>query len=117
VFDGGDDNNIHLFSLSGAPSETKVMEGHRGPVISLQYSPKGDKIASGGKDRNVMVWSAAGELEIQGWTFHNAQVGCVAWSPDSKRIASASQDQNLIVWNTEAKTTKKHNCSHHDGHL
>merc|ERR1712137_1135407 len=103
---GGQDNHIHLFSLSGTPSETKVMEGHRGAVISLQYSPCGSKIASGGKDRNVMVWSASGDLEIEGWIFHNAQVGSVAWSPDGKRIASASQDQNLIIWNTEAKTTR-----------
>jgi len=101
---GGDDNKIHLFSnLAGGPSESKVLEGHRGGVISIQYSPDGSKIASGGKDRNVMVWSASGDLLIDGWIFHNAQVGCVAWSPDSKRIASASQDQNLIVWNTEDK--------------
>jgi len=103
---GGDDNKIHLFTLGGSPAEKSAFEGHRGPISSLQYSPDGTKIASGGKDRNVMVWSTSGELQIEGWIFHNAQIGSVAWSPDSKRIASASQDQNLIIWNTEAKTTR-----------
>lgn len=103
---GGEDNKIHMFNISGSPSETKVLEGHRGAVITLKYSPSGDKIVSGGKDRNVMVWSASGDLQIEGWIFHSAQVCSVAWSPDSKRIASASQDQNLIVWNTEDKNKR-----------
>merc|ERR1712232_265101 len=82
------------------------MEGHRGVVTSLRYSPNGQQIASGGKDRNVMVWSASGDLQISGWIFHNAQVCSVAWAPDSQRIVSASQDQNLIVWNTQEQSKR-----------
>lgn len=103
---GGDDNKVHLYSVSGTPSEICVMEGHRGGVLSLQYSPDGTKIASGGKDRKVMVFSSAGETLIDGWLFHSAQVGSVAWSPNSKKIVSASQDQSLIIWNTEEKSNR-----------
>merc|ERR1712137_884870 len=103
---GGADNNIHLFNLSGSASEAKVIEGHRGAVTALSYSPDGSRFVSASKDTCVIVWSKDGEKEISGWQFHSAQICGVAWSPNGKRIASASQDQNLIVWNTEDKNNR-----------
>jgi len=98
---GGGDNKIHLYSLDGGRlAEKGVYEGHRGPVSSLQYSPDGKYLGSGGKDRSVLVWDRSnGRSIVEGWVFHTSSVNSVAWNPDSNRIASASLDQNIIVWN------------------
>jgi len=105
---GGNDNKIHLFSLSGGKlTEKGLYEGHRGPVTALDYSPDGKYLGSGGKDRYVFVWDRSnGKCLVDGWVFHASTVNSVAWNPDSIRIASASLDQNLIVWNLNTPNKK-----------
>lgn len=45
---------IHLFT--GA-KETALLKGHRQAVTALAFSPDGSRLASGGRDGNVMVWN------------------------------------------------------------
>jgi WD40 repeat protein len=115
---GGADNHIYVYSLSGNTlSQIKKVEGHRGPLTCVSYSPCGKFFASGDTNREIIVWdSASKQIKVNGWVFHSARVNCVAWSPDSSHLVSGSLDQNLIVWNLNAPTTRiivKN--SHHGG--
>lgn len=105
---GGDDNKIHLFNVNGdSVSAGAVLEAHRGPVTALDYSPDGQYLASGDKNREVIVWKTADNSKfIGGWVFHTARVQGVAWSPDSVHVASVSQDGNIIVWNVNEKSKR-----------
>lgn len=100
---GGEDNHIHLYSLSGTTlTEKSTLEGHRDNVTSLSYSPDGKYLASGSKDRSVNYWdTSSGNLLSKGWCFHSSGINAVAWSPNSKRIASGSLDQNIYIWSIE----------------
>ena len=69
--------------------QIKVLEGHRGAVTCLGYSPDGAYLAAGDAAREVNVWTRGGEgdwaAKVQGlWQFHTSTVNCLAWSPDSR---------------------------------
>src|SRR6266699_1167899 len=77
--------------------------GHTFPVLAASWSPKGGRIASGGRDMLVQVWNASNGGDIAIYKGHTGDVQTVAWSPDSKRIASGSDDTTVQIW--DASTT------------
>lgn len=116
---GGDDNKIHLFSVSGDNlSESKTLDGHRGTPNALNYSPDGKLLASVDQHRDIRVWDrSSGEAIVQGkWVFHSARVNALAFSPDSKHLASCSLDCGVIVWTVATPTKRLHiKGAHHAG--
>jgi WD repeat-containing protein 1 (actin-interacting protein 1) len=66
-----------------------VIEGHRGAVTCLEYSPDGVHLAAGDAAREVNVWTRGGDwsAKIQGlWQFHTSTIYCLAWCPDSRYV-------------------------------
>jgi len=100
---GTKDNKIHLYGLSGdRVTDGPVLEGHRGPLTAVSFSPDGKWLCSSDHNRDIFVWDLANNsIKIQGWVYHTARVSSIAWSPDSLHIASGSLDSNLIVWSIE----------------
>ena len=50
---------------------------HQGPVLAVKWNRKGNFIASGGVDKNVIVWEAhTGEVKQQ-FQFHQGQCAAV----------------------------------------
>lgn len=105
---GGKDNLIHLYRLNGTQlSDGPVLEGHRGALTVVTYSPDGKYLASADTNRDIFVWDiASNKLVIQGWVFHTARVNALSWSPDSLHLVSGSLDGHLYVWSVEA-TSKR----------
>ena len=69
----------------------RVLQGHRGAVDSLGFSPDGKTLVSGGCDNNAKVWDVATGEELL--TFkHNGAVEAVRFSPDGKILATADHD-------------------------
>ncbi|CAN0179247.1 unnamed protein product [Laminaria digitata] len=100
---GSKEGKIYIYEIAGDElKETMVVEGHRGEVTSVAYSPDGKYLAAGDAAREVMVWkTGAGgwAAEVQGlWQFHTARVLCLAWSPGGEYLASGGLDENLFVW-------------------
>jgi len=92
------DQLIHVFTLDGGKlSEKYTIEGHRGQVSTLAYSPCGRYLASGDTNREVKVFQGQKSI-VEGWVFHTSKIMSVAWSPDSTHIATGSVDSAVIVW-------------------
>lgn len=108
VLVGGEDNLIHVFSLSGNTlSEKSKVEGHRGPLTAIEYSHDGNLFASADKNREIFVWDAKTKAQkIAGWVFHTARINSIAWSPSDSHLASAALDQNIIIWNINSPSTR-----------
>jgi len=77
-----------------------LLEGHTQSVISVEWSPDGNWIASGGKDKTLRIWNLDGQevMVLKAHGGHRGQVNDIAWSPNSKNLASASSDGDVRVW-------------------
>ena len=109
---GSKEGKIYIYETAGDElRETKVVEGHRGEVTSIAYSPDGTLLAAGDTAREVMVWRTGGnwDAEVQGlWQFHTARVTCLAWSPSGAYLASGGLDENVFVWSTAKPRRRVH---------
>jgi hypothetical protein len=68
-------------------------------ITSVEFSPDGERIVSGGLDQTVRLWSAKTASEIGMPMQHQGKVLCVAFSPDGEIVASGGSDKNVRLWN------------------
>mmetsp|Transcript_27987 Transcript_27987/g.43503 ORF Transcript_27987/g.43503 Transcript_27987/m.43503 type:complete len:675 (-) Transcript_27987:286-2310(-) len=115
---GGDDKNIHVYSISndGSISETNVVSGHAKPVSAVSFSPNGSLLASGDA-KDVYVWNVADwSCNTKGrWCFHTNTITSLAWSPDGNVLASAGHDENIFLWCLAKKMRRIHYSFCHRG--
>jgi WD40 repeat protein len=78
------------------------LECQEGEVIyTVQFSPDGSRMATGGLKQFVSIWSLAGSSRQTPATCREEHIGSirsVAFSPDGKIFATASGDTTLILW-------------------
>ncbi|MCB9461534.1 MAG: protein kinase [Anaerolineaceae bacterium] len=68
---------------------------HEGPIHSLDTSPDGSQIVTGGADKIIKLWdTATGEL-VQEFEGHTGEIFRVVFSPKGDQIASSSGDETL----------------------
>ncbi len=116
---------------SRAFSEVTEFTGHNGAVYSAKFSPDGKLVATGGYDKNVMVWNPAevhpvdiarrldGKPDVKSnylrLAGHDGPVRSVAFSPNGKLVLSGSEDNTIRVWDVaageEVKALRGHGSS------
>jgi WD40 repeat protein/tRNA A-37 threonylcarbamoyl transferase component Bud32 len=74
-----------------------IYRRHSDTIHSLSWSPDGNSIVSGSRDKTAQVWHAHTGDRVFTYKNHSSYVYGVAWSPDGKRIASTSFG-NVHVW-------------------
>ncbi|KKF92602.1 Transcriptional repressor rco-1 [Ceratocystis platani] len=76
----------------------KTFEGHRDFVLSVAFTPDGQWVMSGSKDRGVQFWdprTGSTQLMLQG---HKNSVISVAPSPTGGYFATGSGDMRARIW-------------------
>lgn len=73
-------------------------KGHSGLVRSLDFSPDGLTLASGGEDSAVQVWDPFTGTTQQSLEAHSGEVRTVAFAPDGLTLLSASADGTVKRW-------------------
>lgn len=108
----GDDGVVRSITL--ATGAVRDMAGHEGPVLSLVFTPRDGRLASGGDDGTVRIWYLVGEVEHENrggdGSGHTGAVTSLMFLPqaskdDAKelgdRLLSAGVDGKIRVWRLE----------------
>jgi len=74
------------------------LKGHTSGVLSVSFSPDGQRLVSSGFDGTVKVWDAATGRELYSRRIHSNYARSVAFSPDGQRLAFACSDKTVKVW-------------------
>jgi len=76
-----------------------TLKEHTDAVNSVAFSANGQLLASGSKDRTIIIWNPLTGKKIRTLTGHNDSVCSVAFS-SSGLLASASVDGTITLWNS-----------------
>ncbi len=75
-----------------------MLEGHKGRIWSVAFSPDGKWIASASWDGTIGLWQPNGR-NIRFLRGHNGLVWYVAFSRDGRTLASSGDDATIKLWN------------------
>lgn len=92
---GTTDGRIFIYELD-TMNLRGVMDGHDGRVESLAISPNGKFLASGGKDKNLKLWSIQ-SLNFKTEASFDDAILALDWGPKGKVLALASKREIFIV--------------------
>ena len=87
------DGCMRLISKSGRVE--KVVEGHKGAVVSVRWSHEGTALATCGEDGVIKIWSRAGMLRST-LAQNDSAVYAICWGPDSDQILFSNGKQLII---------------------
>jgi WD40 repeat protein len=80
------------------PPELVFQAGHVGAINTVEISPDGQWLVSGGQDSTLKIWSLRSGNLLRTLYGHNAKVTSVAISPDGRFVASAADDGTARLW-------------------
>ena len=100
----GDNDNFGRMFLLPDGLLVRAFAGHTLGLTSIQFSPDGSQVITGGLDNSARLWDIATGQQIRSLKGHTFSVDDVDYSPDGKQIVTASWDKTAKIWNAAAGT-------------
>jgi serine/threonine protein kinase len=72
--------------------------GHTDWVLSAAFSPEGQRLLSGSKDKTVRLWDVTTGQETARFEGHTDKVWSVLFTPDGRFVVSGSADRSVRLW-------------------
>ncbi|MCE9565410.1 MAG: serine/threonine protein kinase [Planctomycetes bacterium] len=83
---------------------------HTDGVVSVAYSPNGKVLATGSKDKTILLWDTKTWKTRPPLEGHRGEVIGLAFSPDSEQLASVTSARDacaIRLWDVETASAKK----------
>ncbi|ORX79866.1 WD40 repeat-like protein [Basidiobolus meristosporus CBS 931.73] len=89
----------HKCNRDQFPGTTKhIFQGHGDEVWYVAFSHSGEYVASGSKDKSVIIWSVEKKHAVHTLTEHSDAVCYLAWSPDDTMLLTCCNDGGVTLW-------------------
>ena len=98
---GRNDGTIERWNLNDRKPSGGPLRADNSAVRSLAFSPKGDHLAAGRGNGDVLIWDLAGGAPAR--LPHHDGVWTVAYNADGDRIATGGVDDVIRVWDTDSR--------------
>jgi len=93
----GDGVPIRLYDFRSG-SLIGLLKGHKEPVLSLDFSPDGERLVSGGVDDTAIIWDLRSKAPMATLAGHQGDVNAARFTHDGSAIVTASDDDTLKLW-------------------
>ncbi|HEV3143458.1 MAG TPA: WD40 repeat domain-containing protein [Gemmataceae bacterium] len=97
------DRVVKLYDVQRA-REIATLEGHKGMIRALAFSPDGHTLATGSADKTIRFWSVGSTGPIEPRRVFEWPIGGVhslAYSPDGMVAAAAGDNGTIVVWDVD----------------
>ena len=98
--------------LSRCHSERRTLRGHRGEVYHVEFSPRGDLLASTGQDGMVLIWDTSDWQIIRTFQASHTEVNVATFAPDGQTLATVDDEGMLKLWQTSTGTKRYERHAH-----
>jgi WD40 repeat protein/energy-coupling factor transporter ATP-binding protein EcfA2 len=106
--------DVERKTFHGAP----LKGGHTAWITSLDFSPRGDTLASGSADGNVVLWNTdTGQMVRRLTGPAGVQVMAVAFRPDGRFLASGGSDGKVRLWDVARGEETSEPCKVHESQV
>jgi WD40 repeat protein len=96
---GSSDRNIYILDATTLSLKTSIENAHQNSVFSLQYSPDGKTLLSGGRDALLRAWDVENNFQqATSLPAHLFTVNKIVFHPEGKIFATASRDKTIRIW-------------------
>jgi WD40 repeat protein len=90
------DDIVRFWSPATGQSDSTTRRHPHADAIAV--SPDGGQVATGGKDKQVILWDFATKRPTGIVLAHNGPVSRIAYTRDGERILTATEDGNVYMW-------------------
>ena len=90
---------------------TEIVKAHSSRINTIASFPFGDRLVSGGRDREIRVWDIESGNLVAALTGHSRQVFAIAVSPDGNTIASGGLGGDVRLWRRQPLERITRKCS------
>mmetsp|Transcript_35042 Transcript_35042/g.110245 ORF Transcript_35042/g.110245 Transcript_35042/m.110245 type:complete len:442 (-) Transcript_35042:481-1806(-) len=102
---GSRDKLVFVRDVRARDAEVSRLSAHKQEICGLKWSFDDNKLASGGNDNKLLVWSLAkgGNAPLHRFSAHTAAVKAIAWSPHQHGLLASgggTADRCIRFWNT-----------------
>ncbi|KAI9141423.1 intraflagellar transport protein [Paraphysoderma sedebokerense] len=97
-------HQILIYSVSDG-NLLQTLKSHKDTVYAINFSQDGTKLASGGRDKTVIIWNQSYEGILK--YSHNDSIQSVEFNPINGVLCSCTAT-DFGFWNSDAKSVTKH---------
>ena len=96
VIEGQPQSGVRLWDAESGKELTHFF-GHDSYVTAVEFSPKGDLLATGDDMGNVLLWDVAKSLLLRKLPAHKDEVTALSFENGGKVVVSASKDRRVQI--------------------
>ena len=109
----GTTESVRLYDLrEGIP--VGLLKGHQEAILSLDFSPDGEKLVSGSTDDTSIIWDVRAKAPLAQLRGHQGDVNAVRFTSDGSAVVTAGDDNTLKVWRVSDGALLKTLTGHSD---